>query len=43
VENGFMSNRLEGRKLLQPAYQKKIAGALATAIRGFFGNRPDGR
>ena len=39
VENGFMSNRSEGRKLLQPAYQKKIAGALATAIRGFFGNR----
>lgn len=43
VENGFMSNRAEGRRLQQPAYQKKIARALATAIRGFFGNRPQGR
>jgi len=36
VETGFMSNRTEGKKLLQPAYQKKVAGAMASAVRRYF-------
>jgi N-acetylmuramoyl-L-alanine amidase len=36
VECGFMSNRTEGRKLLQTAYQKKIAAGLASSLRRYF-------
>lgn len=36
VETGFLSHRVEGRKLLRADYQKKVAGALAAALRGFF-------
>ena len=39
VETGFLSNRTEGKKLLQAAYQKKVAGALASALRGYFSTR----
>lgn len=39
VETGFLSNRSEGKSLLQSDYQKKVAGALASAIRGFFSNK----
>jgi len=39
VETGFLSNRTEGKKLLQPAYQKRVAGALASALRGYFSTR----
>ena len=36
VETGFMSNRTEGRKLAQSAYQKRIAAAMASALRRYF-------
>lgn len=36
VETGFLSHRTEGRKLLKAAYQKQIAAALASALRGYF-------
>jgi N-acetylmuramoyl-L-alanine amidase len=36
VESGFLSNRAEGKKLMTAAYQKKVAAALAAALRGYF-------
>ena len=36
VETGFMSNRTEGKKLTQAAYQKRVAAALASGIRRYF-------
>lgn len=36
VETGFLSHRTEGKKLLRSDYQKKVAAALAAALRGYF-------
>ena len=36
VETGFMSNRTEGKKLNQSAYQKRVAAAMAGALRRYF-------
>jgi N-acetylmuramoyl-L-alanine amidase len=35
VETGFLSHRNESRKLLKPEYQKKVASALAAALRRY--------
>ena len=37
VETGFMSNRTEGRKLAQPAYQNRIAAAMEAKLRQAYG------
>lgn len=37
IETGFVSNPTEGRKLLTPAYQRKIATAIAQGIENFLG------
>lgn len=39
VEIGYLSNRAEARRLGDPAYQEKIAQALARAIYGFAADR----
>lgn len=39
VETGFLSHRTEGKKLLRPDYQKRVAAALASALRGYFAAR----
>jgi N-acetylmuramoyl-L-alanine amidase len=39
VETGFLSNRREAALLRSPAYQERIAGALARAVERFAGTR----
>lgn len=41
IETGFVSNPTEGRKLTTPAYQHKIATAIAQGIEKFLGKTED--
>ena len=40
IEVGFLTNRVEARKLQSPSYQDKIADAILTAILEFLGENP---
>ncbi|OUS10507.1 N-acetylmuramoyl-L-alanine amidase [Gammaproteobacteria bacterium 53_120_T64] len=40
VETGFISNPKEARRLAQPAYQQKIAGAIFSGVKRYFQGKP---
>lgn len=40
VETGFISNPIEGRELTTPAYQQKLATAIAQGVETFLGKTP---
>ncbi|KAG1241238.1 hypothetical protein G6F68_016893 [Rhizopus microsporus] len=40
VETAFISNPDEERRLIDPAYQRKIAGAVLDGVHTFFSRQP---
>jgi N-acetylmuramoyl-L-alanine amidase len=40
VETAFISNPDEERKLINPAYQEKLADAILSGIKRYFANNP---
>ncbi len=40
IETGFISNPKEARRLSQPAYQQKMAGAIFSGVKRYFQHKP---